>query len=228
MAVTTRSSPFAVVGAAAPRRRMRLVIGRRQVGPEARVQAADLACRLRQQRQLRVGRALAPQLVEHVVGRATAGLGGGNGRHGGRVPAFDPGERRLEVQAAERSAQRALPLVFVPRRECDRQECGEQQQVPLPPAEMPVAAGEDRDERLGQEDDGRSHREEDRVAAIEEELDEPDRGERVQRHGDDGQDVKDAGTLAGWGRPVERRELGDREDGPDDHQRDEPPEQHHP
>ena len=145
---------------------------------------------------------LAPQLIQNVVGRATAGLSGGDGRHGGRVPAFDLGECRLEVQPAERSAQRALPLVLVPCRECDRQECGEQGAGATPTTEMPVPAGEDRDQGLGQEDDGGSHREEDGVAPIEEELDEPDRCERVQRHGDDGQDIKDTGPLPGWGRSV--------------------------
>ena len=186
----------------------------RQVRAEGLVEPADLARGLGQERQLLLGRAFAAQLGEDEVRRATARLGRRDRRDGRRVPALDTGQCRIEIQAAERPRQGSAALVRVLCRKRDGREGGQQQEVPLPPAEMPVPADDHRDECLGEQHECGRHRQQDGIVAVPELAGQLHGRERVEADGDERQDVEDAGPFAGWGRAVEGRHLGDRADGP--------------
>ena len=81
------------------------------------------------------------ELVEHALRRLAALLGRRDGSDRARVPAVDAGEGRLQVQPAECPRQRPAPAVFLGARpRAIAANASEHQDVPLPPARMPVAA----------------------------------------------------------------------------------------
>ena len=126
---------------------------RRQVRPEGRVEAAQLASGLVEQPMSVSVAPLAAQArpstcpVEPPSSSAAATAA--------MAPACQRSSRarvRLEVQAAEGPRERAAAPVLAARAEGDRHERGEHEHVPLPPAQPPVATEDDGDHGLGQQE----------------------------------------------------------------------------
>ena len=125
-----------------------------EVRPERRVEPAELAGSLDEERDLVAAGSLLAEVVEDGFGRLAPFVGGGDLGDGPGVPAVDPAQRRLEVEAAEGRGQRAAPAILLASPERDRHEGEQHQHVPLPPAQPPVAAQRHGGDRLGQEHEG--------------------------------------------------------------------------
>jgi hypothetical protein len=78
---------------------------RRQIRLEGRIESSKFAPGPRQQGNLLRGRSLAAQLVENRVDRGAVLVDRRDGRDRAGVPAVDPRQRRLEVEAAEGPGQ---------------------------------------------------------------------------------------------------------------------------
>ena len=224
--LTRRSTPPSRALPGSSTRRSATCDGR--YGRKSAVEAADLAGRLLDEGDLVAARAVAAEVVEDGRRRLAALLGR---RHRGDrpgVPLVEPGERRVQVQPAERRRQRSAPAVLAPRPGGDREEREEHQDVPLPPAQPPVPAEDDGDHRLAEEHERDADREDHDAAAAPVELQRPDRGEGVEGHADRGKDRQRPDRLAGRQGAVERRQPGDGQDGPDDHRDREDREQERP
>ena len=164
----------------------------REVGLERGIEPAQLLGGAREERDFLVRGALAPQLVEHAFDGPPLGLRRRDRRDGTGVPAIDTARVCLQVEPAERPGQRTAAAVFLTRPERDQPERREHQHVPFPPAELPVAAHDDRDHRLGQQDQRDGDGEEDRPAALAIQAVSAPRGEGVQRDRDDTEDRQQA------------------------------------
>ena len=92
--------------------------------------------------------------------------------------------------------------------------------MPFPPRQLPVPRPRDDHHGFGQQRECEGEREDEAGAAAAIEEDETQRGEPVQREADRREDELPAVELLGGERVVERRELGERDDRPQDHQRD--------
>ena len=179
---------------------------RRQVGPERGIEPPQLAGRLDEQRHLVARRALAAQRGEDPLRRIAALVRRGNRRDRACMPAVDAGECRLEVQPAECSRQRAAPAVLAASTEGDRAEGQQHQQVPLPPAQMPVAAQRHGHHRLREQDERHADRQRHDATAPPIQPDVPPGGEQEECGAHRHQQRQRSDALLRRWRPVERRE----------------------
>ncbi len=134
------------------------------------------------------------------------------------------GEDDADVADARESlveVERAEPL-FVPLRpsqECDEQERGEHQDVPLPPRDLPVPRPRDDDHRFGQEHERERECEDEAFRPSSMELEEAERGDPVERAAQRRENELPAVELLGEERIVQRRELRERDHCPADDER---------
>jgi hypothetical protein len=121
------------------------------------------------------------------------------------IGVVDAADGVLEVETAERFGDRAAAPVLVSHRRRHEQERSGHEQVPLPPCRVPVACERHRDERLGEQDPGREHRDEQERRAPLEQLGVAPRCERVEGAAGDREADERTGGVARWQRLVERR-----------------------
>ena len=194
---------------------------RRKVRPKEGVEPSQLVGRTSEQLDLIGARAVATELGEDQVGRLAAFAGGGHRGDRPGLPPLDPGQRRLEIQPPERGGQRAAAAVLGSCAEGDRRKCDEHQNVPFPPADVPIAAEDDGHHRLAEEHQRDADREHDDAATLAIEVERPPRRERVERDADGGQCTERTEGLGSRRRSLKRRQVGQRNDAPDDHEPDE-------
>ena len=70
------------------------------------------------------------------------------------------------IEAAECTRERAAPTVFIAGAQGDEHERREHEDVPLPPAQVPVPADDDGDQRLSQQKESDRHRQKDGTTAL--------------------------------------------------------------
>ena len=199
-----------------------------EVRPERRVESTELAGSLDEERHLVAAGSLLAEVIEDGFRRLTPFVGGGDLGDGPGVPAVDPAQRRLEVEAAEGRGQRTAPAILLASPERDRHEGEQHQHVPLPPAQPPVPAQRHGGERLGQEHEGDRNGHGDHAPAALVDAEIAPGGDHIQRDRHEAEGDERAGRFLRRRRTLERRQVGERHDRPDGHQRDQAPEEDRP
>ena len=123
-------------------------------------------------------------------------------------------DRVVEIQRAE-----SLLMPFAPRGDGDHRERDPHQDVPLPPRDLPAARERDHDHRLGEQREGQRHEQREGRTATAVQPGVPDRGGRVADHADHGQRDLPAVELIRSQGAVERWKLGERDQCPARHRR---------
>ena len=189
----------------------------RQVRPERRIEALDLAGRLGEERDLLVRRPIASQVGHHPIGRFSPCIRGDDGRHGLAIPAIDPRQGGFQVQAPEGGRERTAPPILAPSPQGDGREGRQQQDVPFPPAGVPVAAQGDGDRRFGEQDERDGDAEQQRPAAAPIQQHGSPGRIAIQRDRDDRQQVQQPGAFPRRRWTVQRWQAQDRDHRPGEH-----------
>ena len=122
-------------------------------------------------------------------------------------------KRLVEVERAE-----ALLVPLGARHDGDECERSEHEDVPLPPRQLPVDGPGDDDHRLCEEDERKGEREHEALPSAAVDPKEAEGGDPEERDPDGGEQVLPPVELLLGERIVQRRQLGEREDRPqDDH-----------
>ena len=191
------------------------------VSAEQRVHPRELSGGSLQHRDLVGAEALVPQTLEQRRERLVLPDRDDQLTQRLRLPAVDPLQRPLQVQAAERRRHRPLATVLGAGRQEDRAERDRHQDVPFPPRRVPAMAEHDRDHRLGQEDEGREDGERQRPFPLPIQLQVADGGERVEADGDGREQAQEGRRLLAR-RMLQDLDLAERRDRPRQDQHAEP------